>query len=435
MKTHIHQLFLFSASVALLLLSSCASRTSAYMSVYQKTSPNHHASSSANSSSMIEHRIHESVAADNVGEMIQCYINYPNYRTLLSDHLIYDRDYSEEPYYVLLLYQQEAAKDSVLASFFEDIIHQREYQVLTRLSDYPLPKVADYYKKNVSEQVFLAPALRNTVLQNLDEYDYFTLHKLHQLFMDTEFSEDIERVYTVARKGVMVEVMKNLQELNKNELNVLRQYKKYCANEVHECLSNALQIFIEKLFKGDLPEGKNAIDNHFKKMLDEQIKERIELVVNSNISSCVDNVNKSRTSYLSTLMEGRTFNGYKMEREHTFVNLEINTSVCNPLYELSEIQNKTDWTGWGLTAASVVAAFFSYGLASLAIDAVDVGRSINNGHKEADKSKELIEKFVHDLSIKQELASLRVVENSFKAAESRLHQSQNNFKNIVNENY
>lgn len=96
-------------------------------------------------------------------------------------------------------------------------------------------------------------------------------------------------------------------------------------------------------------------------------------------------------------MEGEEYYGYNLKEKHINVNFSIN-NPAHHLYELSKIQNKTDWTGWGLSAASLAANLLSFGTLGNIIDAVDIGRTIKNTKEEIDISKKYIKRFIEALN-------------------------------------
>lgn len=133
-------------------------------------------------------------------------------------------------------------------------------------------------------------------------------------------------------------------------------------------------------------------------------------------------------------MEGEQYDGYQAWLYAGEVYLGLNHPM-QPLYELSELQNKTDWVGWGLSAASLVANLLSFGTAGTLIDVYDVGRTVENSKTEAEVMKGLVTRFSTALSEELELLADRCVQQCFQEVKRNVNQSQQSFKTIIYENY
>lgn len=104
--------------------------------------------------SPVENAIHESFKKDDVRELIIHYLNFPNYRNQLAGYLLYDRTYENESYTDLLDYKELALDNTFLSEAFDNIIKQREYQVLTNLSKCSINEIVNYYQSYNDEQCF-----------------------------------------------------------------------------------------------------------------------------------------------------------------------------------------------------------------------------------------------------------------------------------------
>ena len=189
------------------------------------------------------------------------------------------------------------------------------------------------------------------------------------------------------------------------------------------------------MLEDDLPEEESKINQLFIHIYNNNVHNyQITEIINNNIQDCFELINGNRTYYLNTLMDGEKFSGYKIEKKYINVNFVIN-NPAHHLYELSKIQNKTDWTGWGLSAASLAANVLSFNTLGNLIDVADIARSAKNTKEEMDLSKKYIKKFIDALANELKQATQNSVNISFNSIKSDFKQSQNNFKIVIYENY
>lgn len=385
--------------------------------------------------SPVENAIHESFKKDDVRELIIHYLNFPNYRNQLAGYLLYDRTYENESYTDLLDYKELALDNTFLSEAFDNIIKQREYQVLTNLSKCSINEIVNYYQSYNDEQCFLRPAIENTLLNKIENYDYSSLRQLHISFKDTDFKDKIDPIYLKAQKSIHAQLNKQLPNYFKKESDLINAYRERTKLEIEQYLSAPIETVIDQMLEKKLPKEKIQINQLFKQTFNNNIQyNRITQIVNNNVNECIELINKSRTYYLNTLMEGEEYYGYNLKEKHINVNFSIN-NPAHHLYELSKIQNKTDWTGWGLSAASLAANLLSFGTLGNIIDAVDIGRTIKNTKEEIDISKKYIKRFIEALNKGLKQSTQKIVNTGFMSINRDFKHSQNNFKTIIYENY
>ena len=383
----------------------------------------------------VENVIHESFKNDNVRELIGHYLEYPEYRNQLSGYLIYDRTYENESYKKLLEYKQLTKNDVFLNEAYDNLIKQREYEILTYLSKCSLDEIAEYYQFHDDQKCFLKPAIESTLLADIKNYDYNSLRKLHNSFIQTDLIEQIDIVYLQAQKKIHNELKKQLPNYFKKEAEIINVYQERTLYEIEQYLSNPIETIVDQMLEDNLPEEESKINQLFIHVYNNNVYNyQITEIINNNIQECFELINGNRTYYLNTLMEGEKFSGYKIEKKHINVNFVIN-NPAHHLYELSKIQNKTDWTGWGLSAASLAANVLSFGTLGNLIDVADIARSAKNTKEGMDLSKKYIKKFIDALANELKQATQNSVNIIFNSIKSDFKQSQNNFKTVIYENY
>lgn len=380
--------------------------------------------------------IHDGIKKDDVKELIHSYFSYPEYRAQLAGYLLYDRSYDLESYGQLQSYYQCAKKDLVLSSGFKNLLREREYQILNKLAEMSLIDLGDYYRSHPDEQAFLEPAFRNTFLSDLTSCDYYNLHKLHYAFDETNLIASIDSVYYIKRKEMLPIIENNLKKYCANERDIVSSYKEYCIGQVYQYLSQSYQEIIENMLDEELPERQTEISEKFAKIFQEKVKDtEVSAIISQAVSDCIYSINSGRTEYLNVLLEGERYDKCTLEQFDLLIpRLEV-TCPIDDLLKISEIQNRTDYVGWGLTAASIAAGFASFGLASLAIDAIDVGRSYKKAEAEANEMKPYISTFIKKLNLQIDLAIERSAQAAFLNLTDKVSKSQKSFKETIYERY
>lgn len=383
----------------------------------------------------VENAIHESMVQDDMQELIRLYLENPDCRSRVADYLFFSRSYEEDPYEVLLQYREASVADSVLTRGFLYILHERELRILAELSESSLSEIAEYYQQHGAERRFLEPALRRTLLANLADYDYQSLRQIRRAFRATDLIASVDSVYLPAAQVARREQEKNLKLYFLEERKAVKLYQEACLADLHQFVQHAVQEILEDLLEDDLPEGEEAVNRFYEGVFGKYIHEwAVREILQKYVEACQNNLNDGRTYYLSALMEGEQYDGYQAWLYAGEVYLGLNHPV-QPLYELSELQNKTDWVGWGLSAASLVANLLSFGTAGTLIDVYDVGRTVENSKTEAEVMKRLVTRFSTALSEELELLADRCVQQCFQEVKRNVNQSQQSFKTIIYENY
>lgn len=382
-----------------------------------------------------ENAIHESMKTDDVRGLISHYFNFPKYRTQIRGYLIYDRTYENESYKKLLEYSELAQRDTFLSEAFNNILRQKEYKILTNLSKCSLNEIAQYYQNHNDEKCFLKPAIKNTLLNELERYDYNSLRELHKAFKETDLINPIDSIYYEAKKNICIELEKQICDYFDNEQEIINEYKKITKIEIQQYLYTRIEPIITDMLDKDLPKEQAKIKQLFARVFKKNINSKqITRIVNNNLKKCIALINENRNSYLNILMKDEKYYGYTINEKDAVVIFKIN-NPAHTLYKLSEIQNKTDWVGWGFTAASLAANMLSFGTLGNIIDIVDVGRTIKNTKEDIDNSKLYINNFIKELNKEFEQATQKSVNYSFKSINNNLKLSQKKFKTLIYENY
>ena len=251
-----------------------------------------------------EEIIENHLISNNIEALIEDCVIYPDYNCQVANYLLNDIDYSLTNYSQLLHYQQLAQHDSILYAGYEFLVHQKEEQILSAVSEMTLNEIANYYKTNISEQSFLRPVLCNAFIGIIDTLQYTEIRTLYQTFSATDIGDSIAPFYFEIREAIRPQITKSYENYCENEEEVRDYYIEKTKDELDLYIANSMELFIDDIFSKDLPRDnakvKDAFDVSFNKYFS---KTQISSIVNSNIEELVSIINSGRYSFLEELSD------------------------------------------------------------------------------------------------------------------------------------
>ena len=384
-----------------------------------------------------ENIIHENMRQDDVPALIQNYLDYSFYRPKLADYLINAVDYEKRTYEELKRYYELSLGSEVLKEVFNDLVANRERTILCYLSEMSVPEIAAYYKSHEQERRFIKDALKNTLLSDLEKYEYHDLHCLYYAFQGTDLFQWIEPIYQLQKKGMYDVLQKHLDRFGESERKNVAQFSQSCYEELCDSVSVFIPTLMEKLLEEDLPKEEKAIyDRYYQIINGTEFQGQLASVVNKHMHECASAINEGRKVFIDELIpDVGNLTGYEVDIKQTYAAGFCPPCPMKPLKDISELQNKTDYVGWGLTAASVVTAFLSMGISSAVIDVIDVGRSLYNAQEVANVLKPYVSQFATQFEQGCQ-STLKEINNKFFVDLSdRIKQSNHKFNVLVHEKY
>lgn len=381
-----------------------------------------------------EEIIEEHLIDNNIEALIDDCIRYPNYNNQIANYLLYDIDYSDADYSLLLQYQHHAKHDSILKSGYEILVSKKEEQILSNISEMSLSEVANYYKNHTSEQIFLRPILCNAFTKIIDTLQYTEIKTIYNTFSTTDIGDSLAPHYIEAREIIRTKITKSISDYGEIEKNLKDYYLEKTKEELNLYIANSIEPFIEDLFGKDLPRKKEKVENRFNTSFDKNFsKYQMANIVNSNIKELVSIINAGRSSFIEGLSETTVESTlYYIPDIDNYIKTDYTKREnLAELYTISEIQNRVDWKGLVLGAASL----FTGGWAGLALTVLDIHHGVKNVKGKAAEALPYIRSFISKTQDYLEDMSNYYITNGYYTYDSKNSTATKSFKKIAYEIY
>lgn len=381
-----------------------------------------------------EEIIDEHLVNNNIEALIEDCINYPDYSFNISNYLLYEIDYSDFDYSLLLRYQRLSKHDSILSSGYESLIAQKEKHILSMISEMTLQDIASYYKNKTLEQSFLRPVLCDAFTRIIDTLQYAEIKTIFKTFSTTDIGDSIAPYYMEARKAIKPKITKSYNEYCTIEKEVRDYYLEKTKEELDYYVANCIEKFIENLFSDDLPRKKEKINGRFNESFEKNFsKKQMSFIVNKNIKEMTSIINSGRYSIMEGLSEKIVDSSwYYVHYKGSYINNEYSNSLdIADLYKISEIQNRVDWLGITLGTVSL----FVGGWAGLALSVLDVYHGVKDVKGKAAEALPYMRSFITKTQKYLEDMSNYYISIGYKTYDSERSKSSNTFKDKIYEVY
>jgi len=381
-----------------------------------------------------EEIIDEHLSRNDIEALIEDCIKYHDYSTPVVNYLLYDIDYTNADYSLLIHYQNLAQHDSVLYNGYESLIIQKEEKILDYVSKLDIDGIADYYKTNPSEQSFLRPVLCDAFLTIIDTLQYVDIKTLYNSFEKTDIGDSIAPYYIEMREAIKPVITTSYKAYCATEKEIVDYYKEKAEEELDLYVSSHIETFIEALFDKDLPRKQEKINEKFKSSFYNSFSTNSMMdIVNTNITELTSVLNAGRIDFIESLSEEVVDNArFTIPYEVSYIKNDF-PQVMNisDLYKISEIQHRIDWFGLVLGAAS----FFTGGWAGLALSLLDIHHGVKDVKGKAAEALPYIQSFVTKTQTYLEDVSSYCITEGFSQYDRKSVQSSNNFEEVIYEIY
>lgn len=372
------------------------------------------------------------VAQRNVRGLIADYGQRYRVRDAVAGWLFHTNTYDDATYADLLDYRRLADSDSVLTLGFDSIIGSYQARAVSAMDGMTDGQIAGYYRDNPLEQDFLRPFIMEVTLDGLDDRDYTGLRTLHRTFHGTDLQDSIAPAYLKKRDELLPTVRSNVQKYCKTELAVVDRYKRQFKASLASYISQAAEGAAEKLLDQDLPRERKDVVSFYRNLCSSSvntagIKERLRQPLHEMLQT----INSSRDNYIRELAGREAYGDYHTGSIVYRIGQPAVSVPVNDLMAVSRIQNKTDWVGLGLGAASLLTG----GVAGLLLGGIDALRSYNNGQKDAKQMTPHIKRIVKTTTTNIRNSVNKSVDNAFKQIRQGVAASQKKFQKAVYDNY
>ena len=381
-----------------------------------------------------EEIIDEHLSKNDIEALIEDCVKFQDYSTPIANYLLYDIDYTNADYSLLLHYQDLAQHDSVLYYGYESLIIQKEEKILDSISKLDNDEIADYYKTNPSEQSFLRPVLCDAFLTIIDTLQYVDIKTLYNSFEKTDIGDSIAPYYIEMREAIKPVITNNYEAYCATEKEIKEYYKEKAQEELDLYVSSHIEAFIEALFDKDLPRKQEKINEKFKSSFYHSFSTNSMMnIVNTNITELTSVLNAGRIDFIESLSEEVVDNtSFTIPYEVNYLKNDFQKVMnISDLYKISEIQHRIDWFGLVLGAAS----FFTGGWAGLALSVLDIHHGVKDVKGKAAEVLPYIQSFVTKAQAYLEDVSSYYITEGFSQYDRKSSQSSNNFKEVIYEIY
>ena len=318
-----------------------------------------------------------------------------------------------------------------LHAVMDGIVISREEEIITNLSQCNLESIGQYYVSHPDQHSFLKPWLQCCLMDSLTTFGYDDLKHLHKAFAGTDFSECVDMQYSQQRTLVMPEVKRSLTDYIKMENNTIKYYRNMALNSCNNYVSAILPKIVDELFDKDLPENDADLQRRFYTCCEKHLS-NTELLSNiiSQAELCIDELNAGKKEYQEALLWTDDMKDCSFVRPSFSVNCKV-ACPLGSLREISKIQNKTDWLGIGLAAAS----FFTGGITGLLVGAADMVHSYNTAKEDANIVSPYMISVANTLARTMKKSVNEAVNHNFNKLAKAARQSQQQLEKHVNETF
>ena len=382
--------------------------------------------------------------------LIRDHFNYPEESKSIENYLASNVEYDDYSYSNLARFLFCSQGDSVMTSFFQGIVDDRQEFVLDYIADCSYEEMGDYYRSHTDEHEFLRSFLEDAIFPELDNADYVLTRHLHRAFANTDLSPHIDKIWMERRSVLLPDVESALKSYYKKEGQLETFYR--------ACVFEEVRAYVDGVFPEMMETCLNEVENGMLDLIlvrlrktDEPFADRVERIVQryipdymiedklfSALSSLVRDVNESRTELAVSLVldEDIPLTPFTIAKSQvSYSGPVIPKEIPNMIEEMVETTRKNQnllsvgstllsfipGVGWGLKAAKA------------AVDGADLLYGISSTMDEQQKVNEFIQSFSEVLYETEMNQVEQQFNQSFDLAKSLLEASRVSYKNEIQE--
>lgn len=370
------------------------------------------------------------ISDGDIQSLMNDYNLYPDFREPIWDCLANDVPYDLFSYSKLTDLEKQCTNEN-LKELFESEVIRREENVLSELSNVSLESVSAYYQSHQDEHVFIRPVLCEAFLPVLDSLQYVDIRYLYKTFQPTDIGDSIAPYYLELRNIMLPEIKKGVSEYVSFENELKDFYMEKIFEELASYQESVLEKIVDGLLEKDLPSSRNDVDKTFESIVSKHLSSSfVNDLITKNLKELSDCINQGRQDYIEEISDHPVTDNWSITSGY-FSADSINTEISlRELYSISEIQNKHDFLGWILTAASFIPG--GWGLVA---SAADIVHGYFNAKDTGNQTATHLKSFITDFSRQLNSEVNRMVNSGEKSYNSKHKKSVENFKKAIYENY
>lgn len=426
-------------------------------------------------------------------DVAKYYNSHKDERAFLKEELldIYAKNIEEIPYQEAKIISEAFSSTDLASEIHKSLIAYRnkiypyaeifgemyEERVFSQLSKMDIPQIAEYYKSNTRDQMFLTPVLSNAYLTN-DSITYPEIRILYNEFQGTNLGKLIEVKYDSLRVSIKPFIEQGIDEYLAYEQEIVATYKSYAFEDamtyyadasggvLADFMAPSIGDVIEVICNDPVQFGKDMVhgiwdgaiesaesawnwitgNSSKNKQKPEEKKESAEVIYarayKANISDqkCIDiierytselalEITQARSAFIQSLTDKVDI---QMPQLATQVeNIKPFTDQCD-ISEIKSIvdnRNKEDKIGDVIAYASYVPVIGD------ALTVVDAIYSLNKFQNEAEQTKDKLNQFQDKLNSHFTDKVNHYISQFFNNVNEQLVISTCNFRAYIYENY
>lgn len=385
--------------------------------------------------------IRKAVTDNDLYSLIDIHSSSNEYRIFIEDYLssvsFIDYSYSD-----IMDFERYSKKDSTLFMIFKDARITRESLVIESLAEMPLDSLASYYINNIDEHVFIYPVLYDNLIKDLGAQDYRYIKALHNAFLDSDLSPQIDSVYLPLRQDLLIQVKEQLRKYFHNETTTLSELHKSAYEYAQQTLSTNLPIIIDstlnkvnrdifdKLIKNESYDHLNDKD-YIIKLVDKYLSEDdLKSGITRPIEEYIYTCNSSRIEIIETYIDDEISNKDLLLETliDTTHHLDFSFKSIDEIEFAKAITTLYD-------VGSIALGFATAGASELILDAADFAFGFWMENRKSKKITNSIQQFSNDLASTYNNTAQSIISSYFEPLEQQLTTTQSNLEKYVEENF
>ncbi len=381
--------------------------------------------------------------SQDVTGLLSDYKEYPKYRRMIEDFLLYDVDYGGYSYENLKSFELITASDSVFAPFFNSLRLDREDDILGYISRLNFSDIPKYYQSHPEWQHFVKPFIEKSLYPVVDTEDYAFVRYAREVFQDTPFFSHIDSVKAVRKKEILPVINKSLDQYCRTELKLLDYLHNMCINDVNryveEAFDNIIEASLEAIescvrdylfFEVRKKDTYDAVEEAVSSIFClETVQGDVMFAINGFISDC----NSQRIDLVQslTLRDDVDTLSYRM----SFTEIPFLQEFYVPEEDLVAIQSMQDEKRQERNSLSVISGLVGLipgvGTLGLILDGADFFGSITSTREEAEATQGNFEHFSEELYMAEVAYVIYVCDELFSAFAKSISSSHKQLKDYV----
>lgn len=362
-----------------------------------------------------------------------------------------DYTYNQLDYY----YHYSNSND--LTAIFDSLLKAKKSDIYDEISEMSIKELAEYYKENDTNVSFLKNTIEESALGNLEEEDFRFISQVHNCFKNTDLSQIIEPIYSSRREDLLQFVTNSLEDALQSEKDMIQYLCETAKNDVAKYIEEKADVIIEKCEEridyGFIKEGKekgfiNAAVDYENDMLYEYT-DFVNKTVSKEISETI----------INALVDTRilSFISFSQETRKDLIENLFFESVLYPVADITELQNisskqvkingnSIDEIEHIKNENSKIDKIFNradFYMSSLEVNPYVAGAigaagfvvGIINARKEAKQTQKCLSEFKYKMISALQKYYDKMIDVEFSQLESANSISQEQFKNVIYENF